>query len=607
MSPRRSSRSKTSQPTSATQKTNSSSSSVSSGRADGRSRSDNKPSPPQGGVVSRSPGSEDRETPNKSQVRRTRGSQEIPKVEAGIAPEDEGPDEEGVDEEDEEEITRCVCGQQEYPGMPTSTSKSNRRPDDANASAILQEDTGGMFIQCDICKVWQHGGCVGIMDEVTSPEEYFCEQCRRDLHTITSTSTGRKHSIYHPVQENSPPQSPKSPGPQGNLTEKPKEGRSSRLRPEGGAEKRRSTMNSRDAAYYEAEQLRRAIEESKKDGTNAEGSSSHPAKRSRDGSDQRKDDQKRQRTESGSSASLDDRQVTRDAIEDETENVVAGVSPVGNSIRGAPARNHRTKDLRELEEKRENGRSDAAGRRKGKSERRFGDESDLSEEPISRTASSKDADHVSAETPSAPAPAPEPAPAPLPQKGSHHKKTGRPPARRGRVGRNQYSKDRDRPDTPKNPQDATSPTNSHSSKEGQASPRINGHSHETGRSFKARHINPVRTSMLEMKRRVAGILKFISCTQVEMAAEASPALAPNTSSFPNALTAKAPVTPPDEGNSDKDGDAMQAAERQQKIIGAVAADIDFEQFKNLGSLEMMEVLTRKLMKWQGEYGRHGEK
>ena len=45
-------------------------------------------------------------------------------------------------------------------------------------------------------------------------------------------------------------------------------------------------MNSRDAAYYEAEQLRIAIEESKKEGTTAAGSASRNAKRSREGNDQ---------------------------------------------------------------------------------------------------------------------------------------------------------------------------------------------------------------------------------------------------------------------------------------------------------------------------------
>ncbi|KAL8945033.1 MAG: hypothetical protein Q9216_000017 [Gyalolechia sp. 2 TL-2023] len=598
MSPRRSSRSKTFHPASAAQQTSSSSSSVSSGKADRRSRSNNKLSPPRSSVVPGSPGFENRETPSKSQVRRTRSSQEIPNVEADIVPEDGGLDEEGVDEEDEEEITRCVCGQSEYPGMPNGLSKNNRRPDNADTSTTLQEDTGGMFIQCDICKVWQHGGCVGIMDEATTPEEYFCEQCRRDLHTITSTTAGRRHSIYHPVQEASPPQSPERPTPQEDHAGKPKEGRSSRLRPEGGPGKRRSTMNSRDAAYYEAEQLRRAIEESKKDGKDVEGPSSRQAKRSRDGSDQRKDDNKRQRTESGSSASLEDRQVTQDGIEDRSEGLAAGPSSTGKSIRSTSARSHRTQELRERE-KEKISRLDAAGKKKGRAERSFGDESDPSEEPFSRTASSKEADHVSRGTPTAPAP--------CLQKGPLHKKTGRPPARRGRVGRNQYTRDRDRPNTPKDTQDATSPTHSPSSKEGHASPRVNGHNHDTGRSLKSRHLNPLRTTMIEMKRRVAGILEFISRTQVEMATEAPPAPGSKAASSFNCLTVKAMVTPPEEGHNVKDDHATQATERQQKIIGAVTADIDFEQFKNLDSLEMMEVLTRKLMKWQGEFGRYGDK
>lgn len=45
-------------------------------------------------------------------------------------------------------------------------------------------------------------------------------------------------------------------------------------------------MNSRDAAYYEAEQLRMAIEESKKDGVILTGSGVRQGKRSRDENDQ---------------------------------------------------------------------------------------------------------------------------------------------------------------------------------------------------------------------------------------------------------------------------------------------------------------------------------
>lgn len=185
MSPRRSSRSKTSQPMSATQHpvSSSSSSSMSSSRADRRSHSENKLPSPRSSVAPGSPTLVDREVSTKPHTRRTRSNQEIPKVEA----DEDNINEDGGDEEDEEEVTRCVCGQQEYPGMPAAAAKNTG---EQGSPTTLQEDTGGLFIQCDNCKVWQHGGCVGIMDEATTPDEYFCEQCRTDLHRVTSTAAG---------------------------------------------------------------------------------------------------------------------------------------------------------------------------------------------------------------------------------------------------------------------------------------------------------------------------------------------------------------------------------------------------------------------------------
>lgn len=81
------------------------------------------------------------------------------------------------DEEDEEddgsaEITRCVCGSQDYP-FP-----------DADV-----EDTGFM-ICCERCNVWQHGPCVGVMSENEAPDVYFCEECRPDLHELGSRNQG---------------------------------------------------------------------------------------------------------------------------------------------------------------------------------------------------------------------------------------------------------------------------------------------------------------------------------------------------------------------------------------------------------------------------------
>ena len=175
---------------SATQNSNSSTSSISSGRAERSTRSYHKPPSPKTSLPPRSQSLENVDDAAKPQPRRTRSTQEDNKVDVanGIGDEDE-------DDGEEEEVTRCICGQIEYPGLPTSTTDSVKpaskdKSDPLTSSEIMPEDAGGLFIQCDICKVWQHGGCVGILDEGMSPEEYFCEQCRKDLHKITTTPNG---------------------------------------------------------------------------------------------------------------------------------------------------------------------------------------------------------------------------------------------------------------------------------------------------------------------------------------------------------------------------------------------------------------------------------
>ena len=190
MSPRRSSRARTTQPPpSVPTHTNSSTSSVSSGRAERSTRSHNKLPSPNTSNAPRSQSLEDFAEPTKPLPRRTRSGHEDIKALAIAEPEDDD------DEGEEEEVTRCICGQIEYPGLPTPTSDALRQAakdngDTSISSDLIPEDTGGLFIQCDVCKVWQHGGCVGILDEGMSPEEYFCEQCRGDLHKITTTSNG---------------------------------------------------------------------------------------------------------------------------------------------------------------------------------------------------------------------------------------------------------------------------------------------------------------------------------------------------------------------------------------------------------------------------------
>ncbi|KAI5856251.1 hypothetical protein BZA05DRAFT_196648 [Tricharina praecox] len=149
----------------------------------------------------------------------------------------------------EDEITRCICGFQEYQGGDDET------------------DTDGLFIQCDQCKVWQHGFCVGITDNESTPENYYCEKCKPELHREGFNKAGHKTSVYLPAQEEPPKPTAKE-----------------------VSHKRRTTMNSRDAEYDD-EVLKRMLEVSKHETkTNGDSGSRRGRKRgSSEGSDEMKD------------------------------------------------------------------------------------------------------------------------------------------------------------------------------------------------------------------------------------------------------------------------------------------------------------------------------
>lgn len=83
---------------------------------------------------------------------------------------------------------------------------------------------------------------------------------------------------------------------------------------------------------------------------------------------------KRQRT-LGPSSSPSDNKILALSANSEDEDEKAPRTEGANKIRGAAARNHRAKELREREaaQQREQERADAAGRRKARSERRRGE------------------------------------------------------------------------------------------------------------------------------------------------------------------------------------------------------------------------------------------
>ncbi|ORY81440.1 transcription factor S-II, central domain-domain-containing protein [Protomyces lactucae-debilis] len=74
---------------------------------------------------------------------------------------DQGDKMTNINEDDEnagEDAIRCVCGQNDE-----------------------VEDDDRTFVQCETCTVWQHAPCVGLNTK-RMPDQYFCEQCRPDLH-----------------------------------------------------------------------------------------------------------------------------------------------------------------------------------------------------------------------------------------------------------------------------------------------------------------------------------------------------------------------------------------------------------------------------------------
>ena len=71
--------------------------------------------------------------------------------------------------------TRCVCGNTGGCDIYCPVLPLRPNPD---------EESYGFMIQCETCGCWQHGVCVGLVEEKYAPDTYYCEQCRPDMHPI---------------------------------------------------------------------------------------------------------------------------------------------------------------------------------------------------------------------------------------------------------------------------------------------------------------------------------------------------------------------------------------------------------------------------------------
>lgn len=196
--PRRSSRARTGQ----SQSHHSSTTSSVSGRPERATRSLIKAVSPQKSTPSLSDEPPDESVASTDEIpirrRRTRATeqeQDRDKPPSPLNTIEMAPDNDEIQEEDE--AVRCICGYEEYPGLPPLeddkkhvVTKDSIDVEPLLPSDVNSDDLAGFYVQCDVCKVWQHGACVGIMSEEASPDEYFCEECRKEYHKIHMASNG---------------------------------------------------------------------------------------------------------------------------------------------------------------------------------------------------------------------------------------------------------------------------------------------------------------------------------------------------------------------------------------------------------------------------------
>ncbi|KAI0203365.1 hypothetical protein F4808DRAFT_41859 [Astrocystis sublimbata] len=529
------------------------------------------------------------------------------------------------DIQEDDESVRCICGHDDYPGPPPFDEDSKHGVKDAidhkHIFAIeITDELAGFFVQCEICNTWQHGACVGFTTEESNPEdvEYYCEQCRKDLHKIFTASNGQKYSIFLPIHRPSQAVSRATSAAKEEI-QSPKPGSTKTSRAAAAAaaaqhaSKRRSTMNSRDAAYDEEEQLRRAIEASKEETAAEEGDlASRRPKRGRDDSEDKTAIAKRQRTNSKSPSPAPENpdSNTVDESDDELALRNGHSKRSRNTVRNARERAEREERREEQERK----RAEAASKRKGRAERRRADDSDPSDEVPLATRGGASRATESAQPPDLPPPSSQPPPDTPPVSQPQAPATGKKKAAQTKKkGRNQYTKDRDNEheDSParsisrefKNADESGGGSGSGGGGGGgsNGTSSKNTSSHEattTGKHTKGRGGMSSKVTMSDMKRRVHGILEFITRKQVELVNDPLSDSA-SSPSQPGTEGANTPTTTTTKVNGDslanKKADAgTPGAESGEAIDPSLA-------FKDMNCIEMMDSLTRDLMKWQQEF------
>lgn len=225
-------------------------------------------------------------------------------------------------------------------------------------------------------------------------------------------------------------------------------------------------------------------------------------------------------------------------------------------------------------------------------------DSDPSEEMplVTRTAANRATESIQPPDPPASSqPAPDTPPASVPQPSTQNKKKPAPQPKK--KGRNQYTKDRDAHEQDTSPARSMSRDISRNQDDNNKStPNEGSNKHHNS---KTKGTITSKVAMSDLKRRANNILEYITRTQVELANE--PLSEKNSPQRTATDDASAGPVPPIQHNNGQEQRNGGPDEKVSAKSGAPGAPSVSAEFKDLSCVEMMDYLTRDLVKWQHEY------
>lgn len=312
---------------------------------------------------------------------------------------------------------------------------------------------------------------------------------------------------------------------------------------------------------------------------------------------------KRQRTSSRSPSPPSDTPPKNEVHDDSDDGALTRNGSLKQS------RSSRSQKERSEREERDRIRQEAANKRKGRADRRRGEgpgatgpekepnaQADVDSDPLdevplatTRAASIKPMEIQPSVEPPAPVQLPPDTPPPAngPPNSSHKK--GMRSTHKKTKGRNQYTKDRDVEADRSPVRSMSRDTPKHDE------PSINNGQKPERVSSKSRTGAHSKISLNELKRRSAAFLDFIAKTQVELASEDQPEFKPERADTPKDRRNGTPQT-------QANGSPHPAARKAEGAAGSPASQNSVSKaFKEMNCVEMMDLLTRDLVKWQNRY------